>query len=816
MLPNRFTRYVLRELLGPTLLGLTLYLFVLLMNHFFVVAEKSLSKNLGWELTFRLFIVGIPSLLVLSIPMAVLLGSLVAIGRLSADHEWVALQSAGHGASRLLKPLVIHGLLASLASFMIYAQVVPRSSYALRNLRGELLFASNLAADLKPRVFYSGLPNVVLFVDEIKAGSQGRLEGVLLVQSDPRKQTTELFLARSGDLYPAPDRSGALFLDLNDGVAHLYGASSADVYRQAEGFDEFRRRLDPAAYLKAFLAPPEKVVQDLSPREIVRDIRETEAAIVEKTPEPSPVTGEPPVSAEVLALEHRRTRAKIELHQRMALPLASFVFAILALPLGVSRVRSGKGAGFAMSLLVIVVYWGTFTFTRDQAIRGRLSPDFGPWIANGVILLWALLALWRMKRMPRDGRGPLAWVIAAGFRLARRIRDRSSSRTATGEPGAELETFSGTSTRFIARLDQYVGAQYLRILSLSMLSAYLIYMLVETKRMMDALLRTQQPPSLLFSYFKYFIPGTLHLVLPISCLIAAVVTFTVLSRTGELTAIKATGISMRRVTFAVILLTALLCAMLFLVQDRIAPTANRKAQEIQDQITGRAPRTYGLPRQGMWAFGPEGQRLYHYVLYDPEREEFQGLRVFTIDRRRPRIVDHRFSERARWRGDHWELEGGWYRAFPEDGEVVFEVNEGVIELPLDPPKNFASREVSLTSADELPDQMSLAELQEQIATLKKSGYDITQLVVAYHSKIARALTPLVMVLLGLPFAFRVGRRGSLYGIGVAILLVLVYWATFAVFHALGQETVLDPRVAAWAPNVMFGLFGVYLMLYVKT
>jgi LPS export ABC transporter permease LptG len=602
-------------------------------------------------------------------------------------------------------------------------------------------------------------------------------------------------------------------------VAHIYGESSAEAYRQAEGFDEFRQRLDPAAYLKAFLAPPEKAVQDLTPREVVQDIRETEAAIVEKTPAPSPVTGERPASAEVMALEHRLTRAKIELHQRMALPLASFFFAILALPLGVSRVRSGKGAGFAMSMLVIVVYWVSFTFTRDQAVRGRLSPDWGPWIANAIILVWAVVALWRMKRMPWDGRGPLAWVIGSGFRLARWVRDRNSSRAAraaTDEPGAELETFSGTTTRFIARLDQYIGAQFVRILFLSMFSAYLVYMLVETKRMMDALLRTQQPPSLIFSYFKYFIPGTLHLVLPISCLIAAVVTFTVLSRTGELTAIKATGISMRRATFAVILITALLCAVLFLVQDRIAPTANRKAQTIQDQISGRAPRTYGLPRQGMWAFGPEGQRLYHYVLYDPEREEFQGLRVFTIDRRRPRIVDHRFSERARWRGDHWELEGGWFRAFPEDGEVVFEVNEGVLELPLDPPKNFASREVSLTSADELPDQMSLAELKEQIATLKKSGYDITQLVVAYHSKIARALTPLVMVLLGLPFAFRVGRRGSLYGIGVAVLLVLVYWATFAVFHALGQETVLDPRVAAWAPNVMFGLFGVYLMLYVKT
>ena len=85
-----------------------------------------------------------------------------------------------------------------------------------------------------------------------------------------------------------------------------------------------------------------------------------------------------------------------------------------------------------------------------------------------------------------------------------------------------------------------------------------------------------------------------------------------------------------------------------------------------------------------------------------------------------------------------------------------------------------------------------------------------------HRKVAQALAPVVMVLLGLPFAFRVGRRGSLYGIGVALLLVLVYWATFAVFNALGLETLLPPAIAAWAPNAIYALVGTYLLLYVPT
>jgi lipopolysaccharide export LptBFGC system permease protein LptF len=100
--------------------------------------------------------------------------------------------------------------------------------------------------------------------------------------------------------------------------------------------------------------------------------------------------------------------------------------------------------------------------------------------------------------------------------------------------------------------------------------------------------------------------------------------------------------------------------------------------------------------------------------------------------------------------------------------------------------------------------------------LQQSGYNVSQLRMAYWDKSARAAVPLVMVLIGLPFAFRVGRRGSLYGIGVALLLVLVYWAAFAVFGALGQQALLPPQVAAWAPNVLFSLVGLYLMLFIRT
>jgi len=817
---KRFTRYMMRELATPTLLGLLLYTFVLLMNHFFLVAEKALAKNLGAELTLRLFMVGIPKLLVMSIPMAVLLGTLIALGRFSADHEWVALQSAGHGPGVLLRPVLLHGLIGSVVTLLIYAFVVPHSHYAIRNLRGEILFSSNLAADLRPRVFRELQDDAVLFVDEIRPGGQRRLEGVLLIQPDPKNRSaSQLVLAKYGDIYPAPDRSGALLIDLYEGEWRYFRSDEPEKYQWVQFEGARRFRLEPPGFIQALLAPPRKVAQDFTFSELLAEIREglNQRQLL--------LDSNKKTSAGRLQLADRRVAgSRVELHRRVALPLASFFFALLALPLGITGVRSGKGAGFAMSVVVILLYRIVFVLATNQALAGRIPAALGPWLANLFILGWALVALWRMRRKYSTRR---ALPFALRFRRERALPPEPSGSPreqppdeAAEQPTTNLAALGGSSRRFVGRLDRYLGMAFLRLFGFSLVSVYLLFGLVELQDLVDRSLRTDQPLSLVAEYFLYFAPGVLHIVLPISCLIGAVVAITLLSRSNELLAIKAAGVSMRRATVPIILLTTLLGGLLFLVQDRIAPAANRKAQEIKDKIYNRAPRTHGLTASGSWAFGPAGRQLYHYRMYDPTSHEYLELSTFTLDRSIPRVVDHRFSERATWTGETWRLDSGWYRSFtPRNGELGSTLTryDEPYEIDLDLPDDPIRQRLRLKSAgDDLPNQMSLAELKEQIHTLRNSGYDITQFRVAYHGKLAAVVSPLVMVLLGLPFAFRVGRRGSLYGIGVALLLVLVYWATYAVFNALGLETVLQPHIAAWAPNVMYGLLGVYLLLYVKT
>ena len=121
----------------------------------------------------------------------------------------------------------------------------------------------------------------------------------------------------------------------------------------------------------------------------------------------------------------------------------------------------------------------------------------------------------------------------------------------------------------------------------------------------------------------------------------------------------------------------------------------------------------------------------------------------------------------------------------------------------------------MTEARE-PELMNFAQLRSYITELKASGYNVLDHEVGLHRKIAFPFVTLVMTLIAVPFAVTTGRRGAMYGIGVGIVLALVYWTMISIFAAFGQGGLIDPMLAAWAPNLIFGAAAVYLLLTVRT
>jgi LPS export ABC transporter permease LptG/LPS export ABC transporter permease LptF len=800
---RRITFYILSELGVATLVGIVVWTAILLMNDLFFVARQAIQKDFGFELTLHILALRIPNLLILAIPMGTLLGSLIAVGRLSADGEIVALQAAGLGPGQLVRPMAIHGSLAFLAALSIYAFIQPWASYEGRLMQGRILNAQNVSSELRPRVFFDRLPGYVLFVDEIPPGTQGTLLRTLFYQApDPNGSGPEtLIVAHEAALGAASDEDGRLRIVFKDGVQHSFRVNDPDSYQ----LSVFQTLTLPPLELPTWMRPsderPDKTVADMTPKELRREL------VLART--------EP----DQLLRGYRMRWAATEAHRRIALPVASLLFALISLPLGISRVRSGKGAGFALSLGIVLAYYIIFTVGLEQAKDGRIPPAVGMWAGNAVILVWVIIAFLRMRAPTRA-----PWWAGAGVRVAATARAlrRRFDRAPRGQVEAAAPTARGM--RLSAILDRYIGGLYLRMLGLALASTYLIFTLLELKGLIDAVIEKKQPAILVLTYFKYFFPGVLVLTLPFASMIASVVTLTVMSRNGEVTALKAAGMSARRMCLPIVLITVVLCGLLHLVQDRIAPETNRRAQAIKDQLQGRSPRTYGWTPGGRWSFGTEG-RLYHYRLFDPQTVRFQGLSVYRVDLAHARILEQWFCATARWTGTGWEADKGWYRSFadpsPDErsgtgvapGEYRRFEKEAITTF--DAPDSFTRKERTLGSGD-LPEQTSLRDLDEQIEGLAASGYDTTRLRVEYWQKTSSVAMPLVTVLLGLPFAFKVGRRGSMYGVGVGLVLALVFWAVAAISNALGLETILPPFLSAWAPDILFAIIGSYLLLFIPT
>ncbi len=112
--------------------------------------------------------------------------------------------------------------------------------------------------------------------------------------------------------------------------------------------------------------------------------------------------------------------------------------------------------------------------------------------------------------------------------------------------------------------------------------------------------------------------------------------------------------------------------------------------------------------------------------------------------------------------------------------------------------------------------MTFAQLRRYIDTIRKSGYAAEELSVKLYEKTSWPFISVVMALIALPFAFRAGKRGALYGVGIALVVGIVYWMIFAVFTKFGEVGNLPPVLSAWSANVLFAIAAVYLFLHVDT
>jgi LPS export ABC transporter permease LptG len=367
--------------------------------------------------------------------------------------------------------------------------------------------------------------------------------------------------------------------------------------------------------------------------------------------------------------------------------------------------------------------------------------------------------------------------------------------------------------RGISLLDRYVTRVFSKIVVLAFFGLLGIFYISTFIDLSDKLFRGQTTIGMMAQHFYYITPQFVFYIVPLSTLIAAMVTIGLLTKTSELVVMKACGLSLYRVAAPLLALAVAGSTVMFVLQDRVLAYTNRRAESLRHVIRGGSPKTFDVVNR-RWLVSRDGD-IYNYLFYDPRRQELNGLSVFRFRSAsspllasRTYVSNARYAPRSGGEGV-WEGSDGWTREFSETGETkAFAMFPGRA-LPLETPDYFA------TETPEA-DMMTYVQLREYIGDLRASGVSITSHVVELHRKLAFPMVTLIMTLIAIPFATTTGRRGALYGIAVGMVLAVAYWVMTNAFGALGSAGALPPVLAAWAPNLIFGAGAIYMLLTVRT
>ena len=202
------------------------------------------------------------------------------------------------------------------------------------------------------------------------------------------------------------------------------------------------------------------------------------------------------------------------------------------------------------------------------------------------------------------------------------------------------------------------------------------------------------------------------------------------------------------------------------------------------------------------------QTIYYYEVYDPDHDQFGSISVFEMDSRNFQITKRVYSTRAEWRPSlqKWAFENGWERSF--NGDLITDYRPFDISLLAEAsePPSYFKKETRQSS------EMNYQELSSYIHDLQQSGFDVVRLRVQLQKKLAYPVITFVMAVLAVPFALSAGRRGAVTGVAVALIIAVAYWVTAGLFEAMGNVSQLPPILAAWAPDVIFGLAAGYMIL----
>jgi LPS export ABC transporter permease LptG/LPS export ABC transporter permease LptF len=779
------SRAVFREVSQSAILGTILFTFVLFLQRVGKLFEIVVRSSAAPQTVGQLFLLAIPFTLSFTVPLGVLVGVLLALSRMSSDAEITAMRAAGVSSRKVAPPVLAFAVLGMLITATASLWLTPYSISKTTRMLNHLV-AEELTADVQPRVFDEDFPNTVLYVGDVIPGALTRWRNVFVADLRPPSERNANSEERSADAPRITIASDAIAI-----------ADIAHNHIQLSMLNETTHEIgkDSTHYYKTSSPRGEQVLDAVKPNEVhAKEYTEMDTVPLYREAYLNPKL-EP----------DKRIAARIELHQRFALPPACVLLALIGIPLGISTRKGGKSTAFVFTAALAFLYWMGLIAANGLAKQQKLPVGVAVWIPNGIFAVIGLILLIRLE-LPssRD------WVAIVADRIGATVR--WLQRLMPNAKGAARP--ARRSVRFpllLQVVDTYVLTSFLFYFALLLASMVLMTHVYTFFELLNDIVKNQISMWEVVTYLFFLTPRLIYDSTPVSVLVAVLITFGVLTKHNEVTAFKACGVSLYRMAVPVLVTCFFLSGGLFAFDHYYLPQADRKQDALRNHIKGRAPQTYLRPDR-KWIFG-KGNRIYYYKYFDPAQRVMFGVSVYELDPVSFRLSRHIYAERARWeRGlRKFIFENGWSRDFTPKGERFQDFTGAATTFSeLNEPPEYFLKEVLQDK------QMNFEQLAAYIKELQQSGFDTIALQVQFYRKFAVPLLALVMALISIPFSFMVGNRGAMAGVGVSFAIAIAYWSIGKLSEQIGNVNLLPAAIAAWSPDVVFSLAGLYFFTRMRT
>ena len=363
----------------------------------------------------------------------------------------------------------------------------------------------------------------------------------------------------------------------------------------------------------------------------------------------------------------------------------------------------------------------------------------------------------------------------------------------------------------LKKLDQYIIHQFLVILGLSVFGFVSIFLIVDLIENLDRFMDNKVSFYIVFKYYIYTIPYFISIGLPMSVLLSTVFSIGTMVKKNEWTAIKASGISLYRITSTLLILGFIISAISFSLDNLLVSYGNEKRFEIDRDYVKRKSR-HKLKNSLKNIFLQKESTNHISLSYYSIKKQF-GNDLTIIELKEGAMKERIDAKKIEWdnESNKWIMADYSLRIFNFNGiedSTIISKSDTLIDL------GFTPQEIQKQARK--PDELDFFKLTSRINELKSNGVDTVKWEVTRYMKISFAFTNLIVVLFGIPLVLYKEENGLSFGAGASVFVIFGYYAFIKFGQSLGFKGIIGPLLSAWIGNIVFFLCGLFLLWRAKT